>query len=442
MTETAGLLPVVQPLVVQSTAYGTTNGRSAAKLDATGRIYLYSPGNAHGQELPFAEPPSPTYRLHSISALWTSGYKHPDIIASLPSPVVREYYLAQNAQLADFRDAADNHPCLTHEDAAFLRNLPRDNGLHASAAEIAAASLAEELYIRRAVFASNSCNILLLVAQLYAFVSTKSLSFLAVFIDSFLDVVSGGVILFTYMMKRSRRDKHRYPVGRTRLEPIGVLLLACLMTAATISSIKESIGTLMAGKREASFAGLTNQPSVIVVIAIALATKSALYLYCKDPRADMGVEALAEDHRNDVLSTSSAIVTVLVAQYCAWWIDPVGGIFISCLIIRNWVSHSLEHCDKLLGKAAPRELVNVITFMACNHSPLVLAVDTVRAYHVGSGIFVEVDLVFAPTIYLWQAHDIGEALQLRIENLDGVERAFVHVEYESNHSPDMEHREI
>jgi cation diffusion facilitator family transporter len=284
--------------------------------------------------------------------------------------------------------------------------------------------------------------VLLLVAQMYAFLSTRSMSMLAVFLDALLDVVSGGVILFTYMMKRARKDRHRYPVGRSRLEPLGVLLLACLMTAATLSSIKESIETLLAGEKQSPFTGLTCQPSVLVVITIALVTKSSLYLYCKDPRADIGVLALAEDHRNDVLSNSSAVVTVLLAQYWVWWIDPVGGIFISCLIIRNWVSHSLEHCDNLLGKSAPRELTNVITFMACNHSPQLRMVDTVRAYHAGSNVIVEVDIIFDPDISLWKAHDIGEALQLRIEHLDGVERCFVHCEYEAEHSPSDEHREV
>lgn len=40
---------------------------------------------------------------------------------------------------------------------------------------------------------------------------------------------------------------------------------------------------------------------------------------------------------------------------------------------------------------------------------------------------------------LREAHDIGEALQLRLETVEGVERAFVHLDYETEHHPSSEH---
>lgn len=43
---------------------------------------------------------------------------------------------------------------------------------------------------------------------------------------------------------------------------------------------------------------------------------------------------------------------------------------------------------------------------------------------------------------LRQAHDIGESLQLKIENLTEVERAFVHLDYECEHSPFSEHKQV
>lgn len=36
---------------------------------------------------------------------------------------------------------------------------------------------------------------------------------------------------------------------------------------------------------------------------------------------------------------------------------------------------------------------------------------------------------------LKESHDISEALQIEIEKLDNVERAFVHVDYEGTHAP-------
>ena len=45
-----------------------------------------------------------------------------------------------------------------------------------------------------------------------------------------------------------------------------------------------------------------------------------------------------------------------------------------------------------------------------------------RAYHFGSRLLVEVDIVLPEDMPLRESHDIGESLQIAIENLDNVER--------------------
>ena len=43
---------------------------------------------------------------------------------------------------------------------------------------------------------------------------------------------------------------------------------------------------------------------------------------------------------------------------------------------------------------------------------------------------------------LQEAHDIGESLQNKIERLEEVERAFVHLDFESTHHPSQEHKQF
>lgn len=69
------------------------------------------------------------------------------------------------------------------------------------------------------------------------------------------------------------------------------------------------------------------------------------------------------------------------------------------------------------------------------HSPHVLQVDTVRAYHSGPRLLVEVDVVMDPDAALRLTHDVAEDLQIKLESLPDVERAFVHVDYEVTHKP-------
>ena len=73
---------------------------------------------------------------------------------------------------------------------------------------------------------------------------------------------------------------------------------------------------------------------------------------------------------------------------------------------------------------------------AMTHSPSVAAIDTVRAWHSGPRLVVEVDVVMNPDETLRATHDIAEELQMKIESLPDVERAYVHVDYETTHKPE------
>ena len=69
------------------------------------------------------------------------------------------------------------------------------------------------------------------------------------------------------------------------------------------------------------------------------------------------------------------------------------------------------------------------------HSPLITHIDTVRAYHSGPRMIVEVDIVMDSEETLRATHDVAEELQTKLESLPDVERAYVHVDYETTHRP-------
>lgn len=70
------------------------------------------------------------------------------------------------------------------------------------------------------------------------------------------------------------------------------------------------------------------------------------------------------------------------------------------------------------------------------HSSSITALDTVRAWHSGPRLIVEVDIVMSPEETLRATHDVAEELQTKLESLPDVERAYVHVDYETSHAPE------
>jgi divalent metal cation (Fe/Co/Zn/Cd) transporter len=74
--------------------------------------------------------------------------------------------------------------------------------------------------------------------------------------------------------------------------------------------------------------------------------------------------------------------------------------------------------------------------IAATHDDKIKAIDTVRAYYSGPRLIVEVDIVMDADDTLKSTHDVAEELQIKLESLPNVERAYVHVDYETSHAPE------
>ncbi len=111
---------------------------------------------------------------------------------------------------------------------------------------------------------------------------------------------------------------------------------------------------------------------------------------------------------------------------------------IALYTISNWSKTVMENVWSLIGRTAPSEYLAKLTYLIWNHNKEIKYIDTVRAYTFGCNYFVEVDIVLPEDMALGQAHDIGETLQEKLEKLPKVERAFVHVDFDTTHK--LEHK--
>jgi divalent metal cation (Fe/Co/Zn/Cd) transporter len=81
-------------------------------------------------------------------------------------------------------------------------------------------------------------NIFLLAAKIYAFWTTGSKAVAASLADSGVDILSQGILaLMQHLMNKKHED---YPVGRHRLEAIGVIACSCIMSISSLEVIQFS----------------------------------------------------------------------------------------------------------------------------------------------------------------------------------------------------------
>lgn len=79
-----------------------------------------------------------------------------------------------------------------------------------------------------AIYINLAANIFLLAAKLAVIVMTSSLSVLASLVDAALDFLSTAIVWLTTRII-SQQDQYAYPIGRRRLEPVGVLVFSIIM---------------------------------------------------------------------------------------------------------------------------------------------------------------------------------------------------------------------
>ncbi|CUS08911.1 unnamed protein product [Tuber aestivum] len=295
-----------------------------------------------------------------------------------------------------------------------------------------------------AVHGSFFANIVLAVLQLYGALSSGSLSLFAsryplgntpdhAMADSIFDPCSNLLLILSHRAV-NKVDPNRFPSGKARLENAGNIVFCFLMCAVSLILIVVSTQELVTHKAGDEL-NKFHLPSIIAV-AVAFATKLALFLYCWSLRNIYSqVRILWEDHRNDLLINGFGILTSVGGSKLKWWLDPAGAIILSLLILGLWSRAAYREFLLLVGVTAEQSVLRLITYISMTHSPLITQIDTVRAYHSGPRIIVEVDVVMPATTALQVTHDIAEELQVKLESLPDVERAYVHVDYETSHKP-------
>ncbi|KAG6015715.1 hypothetical protein E4U43_004926 [Claviceps pusilla] len=289
----------------------------------------------------------------------------------------------------------------------------------------------DKLKFRIAIYGSLVANMILTALQLYAAISSGSLSLFTTMADAIFDPLSTLTLIFSNRAIK-RVDPRRFPAGKARLETVGNIIFCFLMTSVSLIIIAFAAQELATSNAPKAF----HLPSVISVCA-AFLTKFSLFLYCwsiKDKYSQVNI--LWQDHRNDLLVNGFGLLTSVGGAKLEWWIDPMGAVLLSLLISVIWLRTAFNEFLLLVGVVASVDMQQLITYVCLTHSPVVQGIDTVRVYHSGPRLIAEVDIVMDPSGTLMETHDVAEELQFKLERLPDVERAYVHIDYETTHKPE------
>ena len=211
-----------------------------------------------------------------------------------------------------------------------------------------------------AVRGSFVANVLLAGLQLYGAASSASLSLFTTMADALFDPMS-NITLMLSNRAVNRVDPRKFPSGKARIETAGNIVFCFLMMSVSFIIIVQSIEELVKGS--SSDTKKFHLPSVIAV-SVAFCTKLSLFLYCYALRNMFSqIRILWEDHRNDLLINGFGLLTSIGGSKLKWWLDPMGAIILSCLIVALWMRTAYSEFQLLIGVSADTQMLQLITYI-------------------------------------------------------------------------------
>ncbi|KAJ1686334.1 hypothetical protein LUZ63_017724 [Rhynchospora breviuscula] len=356
-------------------------------------------------------------------------------LARLPDKVRRLVDPEQpsSVDLSHAKDLDDGEREYYEKQFATLQSFEEVDALNLSNELDEAQELAEQEQSEFAMRISNYANIALLALKIYATIRSGSIAIAASTLDSLLDLMAGGILWFTHLSMKNI-NVYKYPIGKLRVQPVGIIVFAAVMATLGFQVLVQAVEKLIENiaPERMSYMQLVWLYSIML---FATVVKLALWLYCRTSTNKI-VRAYAKDHYFDVVTNVLGLAAAALGDKYYWWIDPAGAIVLAIYTITNWSGTVWENAVSLVGQSAPPEMLQKLTYLVLRHDPIIKRVDTVRAYTFGVLYFVEVDIELPEELPLKEAHAIGESLQIKIEELPEVERAFVHLDFECSHKPE------
>ncbi|CAH8556620.1 unnamed protein product [Schistosoma haematobium] len=149
-------------------------------------------------------------------------------------------------------------------------------------------------------------NVVLLLGKAVASALSGSLAIISSLLDSCVDLASGGIMWFAARQMRKRKP-YKYPEGRTRLEPLAVIVLSVFMGSISIQLVAESVQAIVRMSQYNQEAPNVNDLA-LGIMASVIVTKLILWIICFKFGGGMAIDALKTDQRNDILTNAASIL--------------------------------------------------------------------------------------------------------------------------------------
>ena len=261
-------------------------------------------------------------------------------------------------------------------------------------------------------------NLILCTMKILIGLFSKSIAIVADGINNLADASSSIITLIGFKLASQPEDED-HPYGHAQIEYLTGLFISIFIIVIGFSLLKTSIGKII----EPEAMDFSNVTIIVLVLAIAIKLWQAMFNVSIGKKIkSVTLMATAADSRNDVISTTVVLISVLVGKFTGLVIDGYMGCIVALFIIWSGIQLVRETSSPLLGEAPDEELVASIVEI-CSKEPISMGMHDLIVHNYGPGkVFASAHVEVDAKGDIMASHDA-------IDNLERIVKETLNIEF-------------
>lgn len=283
---------------------------------------------------------------------------------------------------------------------------------------------------RKSLWAVNlglGINIVLSAIKTIVGVLGHSPALLAEGINSISDVAY-YVVASIFVRLANKPADTEHPYGHRQLESIASLVVGAFVVGTAVKVFWDSVDKIW-DLMDGELTSMGAHPYALWVALGTVAVKVFLFYYVRKLGRETQnpiVDALAYDHRNDILSASAASIGIFLGQRGFPWVDPLAGALVALLILRTGIFILRESSAQLMAAVPSRELAKQILVLLSEIME-VRQLEELQANRFGPHLVINLTIGIDETLTVKQGDSIATRVEEQIYDFfPSVLRAHVH----------------
>ncbi len=275
---------------------------------------------------------------------------------------------------------------------------------------------------------SVAVAIVLIIAKLWAWRATGSVTMMASLLDSLLDAFTSIITLLAVRYALQPPDEeHRF--GHGKAEAIAGLTQAAFIMGSAVAVLWNAVDRFI-NPHPLQQTGLG-----IGVMVLSIVLTSFLVLFQRHVIRVSGSTAIEADslhYVGDLLANVGVIVALLLEQQGVPYADAIAGLLTGILIIRSACQIISKSLDMLLDHELPAEVTREFADVV-GSDKRILGFHDVKTRQSGTSFFFQLHIEVDGSLSLREAHDIAEELEQRVITRWPGSECLVHLDPRENY---------